>query len=163
MKARPELLLQLPIPRPMHGVNPRTIMGSTWWNEQKKEISILQDNKCAACGRQHKDGLEAHECYDIDYNKCTMKFKEVVGLCFKCHSFVHPGYVKQLIRLGEMSLKEAAEIMHRGYRLLNKANLRRSFTYSGEINWTKWRLVFNGKEYKPKYNSYEVWRRHYES
>ncbi len=161
MKPRPELLAQLPIPMCMHGVSPRNIMGGRWWNEVKQTMQTTSEGRCAACGRRYIDGLEAHECYDIDYAKCIMKFREVVGLCYRCHNYIHSGFMNSLVNRGDMTLREADEISKRGNKILTKAGLHRPFVIQHFYHWSKWRLIFNGQEYKPKFGNYEAWRKYY--
>lgn len=160
-KCRPELLLHLPIPRPLHSISPRNIMGSTWWDTQKLIMHIHNKDRCAACGRVHKDGVEAHECYDIDYKRHIATFREIVGLCYKCHKYIHPGYMKGLIEAGEMSVHEMEDIIDRGDKILAKAGLSKEFKYPQLETWSNWRLIFDKKEYKPKFTNYADWRKHY--
>lgn len=163
MRLRPELLAQLPIPMCMHGVSPRTIMGRIWWERRKQEAYFGTGGRCAACGRQHKDGLEAHECYNIDYKNCTMKLKEIVGICYRCHHYIHHGFMKSLVDTGDMTEREMNDILMRGHKILAKVGLHRPIMFAKPVTlaWSKWRLIFNGQEYKSKFKNYEAWRKRY--
>ena len=163
MKTRPELLAQLPIPMCMHGVCPRNIMGSAWWEEQKRIAYAATDGRCAVCSRVHIDGLEAHECYNIDYREHTMKLREIVGLCYRCHNYIHAGFMRGLVNSGDMTEREMNVILKRGYKILKKAGLHKPLIPQqfSRWNWSRWRLIFNGQEYKSKFKNYEAWRKYY--
>lgn len=118
---RPELLLHPQIPRPMHGVSPRNIMGQDWWDEQRRAVYAGNNHCCWACG---DDGpLEAHECYDVDYERARMTFKEVVALCSDCHTFIHLGRAGSLVGSGKMTEREFKRIVRTKYLWLKKHNL----------------------------------------
>lgn len=115
---RPELLLHPPIPRALHGVNPRTIRGQEWWDKVRKETYAKNNFCCFACGTYQLNGegpLHAHECYEYDYEKFEARMVEVVALCSQCHDFVHWRRIKGSRRL--------MEIVERGLAILTKAGL----------------------------------------
>lgn len=162
--SQPELLLQPPIPRPMTMVNPRSIMGSSAWMVIREATVAACGGRCDACGRKHKDGVEAHECYEIDYKRYRMTFTRVVGLCYKCHKYIHLGFMKSLVRKGDMSERELHEIISRGDKIIKKA--RHLFKFpriGGEGVWHKWRLVYDGKEYGPRFKNAAAWEKFYGS
>ena len=82
------------IPRPLHGVNPRTILGASTWNHMRKRCYALADNTCEICGAKpenlrHRHG---HEVYEIDYAHGTAKFHRVYCVCSMCHlGCIHTG------------------------------------------------------------------------
>src|SRR3990167_9396936 len=82
----PAILLHPNIPKPMHGVNPRTIMGQEWWDEQRQRAYEENNFCCWACGVHKSQAayhkwLEAHECYEIDYIAGRMYMRIIVALC----------------------------------------------------------------------------------
>lgn len=82
------------IPRPLHGVNPRTILGASTWNHMRRACYAKADNTCEICGAKpenlrHRHG---HEVYEIDYAKGTAKFNRVFCVCSLCHlACIHTG------------------------------------------------------------------------
>ena len=56
------------VPRPLHGMPPRKIMGQTEWNKMRKRCYYNAGYKCEACGAEpERGGLDAHELYSIDW------------------------------------------------------------------------------------------------
>ena len=88
-------LIAMPnIPRPLHGVNPRTILGTSTWNHMRKFCYNKAEDTCEICGTKpenlrHRHG---HEVYEIDYAKGTAKFHRVYCVCSLCHlGCIHTG------------------------------------------------------------------------
>jgi len=92
----PEILCHPNVPKPLHTIAPRTIMGNGWWNRIRLEVYKRYDYHCAACG-VHKTRamrfkrLEAHEFYEVDYHTGTVTVKSLEPLCNYCHMFIHSG------------------------------------------------------------------------
>lgn len=164
--ARPAILLHPNIPKPLHGLAPREILGKAWWDQTRKEAYRRQHYHCAACGvakeaARYHQWLEAHEVYDIDYPLGRSIYIETVALCHACHNFIHSGRLKILAEKGEIPHEKRIEILHHGNRLLVTAGLKPR-AYTGKCaRWSKWRLVLNGVEYKPKFKSFKAWAKHY--
>lgn len=88
-------LIAMPnIPRPLHGVNPRTLLGASTWNHMRKLCYAQANDTCEICGYKpenlrHRHG---HEVYEIDYAHGTAKFVKVFCLCSLCHlACIHTG------------------------------------------------------------------------
>jgi len=117
---RPELLTSPQIPKPLHGVNPRTILGQVWWDYERQAAYKTKDYHCWACGihktealyRQH---LEAHEDYDINWKTGEVKLREIVALCHSCHNFVHSGRLLWLYKSGQIDRSQIECILHHGF------------------------------------------------
>lgn len=79
--------------KPLHSLNPRTIMGGPAWDRLRKRTYYLAGYKCQICGADcSKPGsLDGHELYDMDYAKGTAKFNRVVAICKRCHDAYHSG------------------------------------------------------------------------
>ena len=159
---RPEILLHPNIPKPMHGVAPRVIMGKEWWDVERQKAYKSTNYHCAACGVHKSDAnyhewLEAHELYDMDYECGRMVFKELVPLCHACHNFIHSGRMAMLVSKGEMTESKEREILRHGNAVLKAAKLKQPKPPKKIAAWSNWRLVFNGQEYKPKHKSFAAW------
>lgn len=88
-------LIAMPnIPRPLHTVAPRTVLGATVWNKMRKECYELANDTCEICGERPEDlrKRHAHEAYVIDYEKGTATFVGVFCLCALDHlGAIHTG------------------------------------------------------------------------
>ena len=98
---KPELLSHPQIPKPLHGLNPRTVKGDRWWNVVRQWAYAKNNFCCWACGR-HKSivlqgWLEAHEHYRIDYELGRAEMIEIVALCNECHNFIHQGRLSSIL------------------------------------------------------------------
>jgi len=163
----PELLLHPNIPKPMHGTNPRTILGDDWWNDVRQQAYAENNYCCWACGvhksqAKYHQWLEAHERYRINYEHGIVSLVEITALCHSCHNFIHDGRMTSLVNKGEMSYDKMKEIHNHGYAVLAKAgirNLRLDATLIAP--WHKWHLVLNGKKYYSKFASYDEWMEYY--
>lgn len=177
---RPEILTHPQIPGDLAGINPRTLMGSEWWDTMRKQAYSGNKGFCWACGGHSNDDpyhswLEAHECYDFDYDKGVMSFKEVVALCHCCHCFIHSGRLWSLYDQGTITKGKIRFILDTRLRMLRDAGLRpflgtmvvyymlqgMSEMQAKAQAWTvdmlpwltgpkypnKWKMVFNGWAY----------------
>jgi len=164
---RPELLLHPNIPKPLHGLNPRTLLGKKWWDEQRAIAYAVHNDRCWACG-VHKSNalfrkwLEAHEHYDYDYEKGRAELKEIVALCNPCHNYIHSGRLEALKTKGQITKYQYDTIIKHGHTVLDFANLpHRLPTPTMYVRWSDWRLVINGKEYEPLFGSLQEWAKNY--
>ncbi len=91
---RPEVLLCPNTPKPLHGVVPREIYGQSWWNKTREAAYRSTNYHCLACGvhkyqAKHRQWLEGHELYEINYVEGTSTYIETVPLCHFCHNSIH--------------------------------------------------------------------------
>jgi hypothetical protein len=182
---QPEILSHPNIPKPLHGINPRTIMGQKWWDKTRKEVYASTDYHCIACG-VHKDDakgkkwLEAHEYWDVDYKKGTATVSKIVPLCHYCHNFIHTGRLSMIIDK-EKSKQEAIDILEHGFAILRDNKLKcfpvtlelakeigakrfgvKAYSHpETKVDWGGWKLIFNGKEYYSQFKDYDEWEAHY--
>jgi hypothetical protein len=166
---RPELLCQAQIVKPLHGVNPRTILGDVWWDDVRQRAYKATNYHCAACGVKKSEAkehqwLEAHECYSIDYKNYTYIFEEVVALCHYCHNFIHAGRLEMLFSAGKINADLYYSIWEHGDSILYKAKLDKHNILKEECKdfqleldvenpkiWKKWKMIIEGKSYKSKF------------
>ena len=172
---RPEILLSPNIPKPLHGVAPRVILGSQWWDKTRQAAYASTDYHCIACGvwkmqAKGRQWLEGHELYDIDYTRGRMTYVETVPLCRYCHSYLHDGRLEALFQKGQITQAQYVAVLQHGDRVLRMAGLskeslkdRDEFISNLKLaEWSKWRLVIDGKMYPPKFKSFEEWKRAFE-
>ncbi len=123
---KPYALSMPNVPKPLHGVAPRTFMTASGWNSVKKNTQdrakgMSDIMHCEACGRvvTHVKGdyLHAHELYAVDYNACTATFLEFVGLCQDCHNFIHSGRLAAIFDRGEVSREYVIGCLEKGLRV----------------------------------------------
>ena len=179
---KPEVLTHPNVPKPLHGINPRTIFGNRWWNLKRKIVYASTDYHCCACG-VHKSNakkhqwLEAHEYFDIDYMTGVCEVKDIVPLCHYCHNFIHSGRLSMIMGK-DKTVEEVIDILEHGFKILSVHNLKCFyFTYNlatslnantycvecYEINknihldWLDYVLIFEGKKYRSKFDSKEEW------
>ena len=167
MNLRPEILLHPNIPKPLHGLAPRTILGQEWWNKQRQIAYAKTDYHCMACGTHKSKALfyrwlEAHELYDLDYAKGRMTMREIVALCHACHNYIHSGRMRAMVKKGQMSAAKEALILAHGDTILKAAKLRKPELPINVAAWKDWRLILDGIEYKGRFASLESWRNYYE-
>ena len=186
----PKLLTHENIPKPLHGINPRTIKGDIWWNDQRYEAYKTHNYRCWACGIYKREAhyhkwLEAHETYDINHQAATATFTGVVALCHVCHMFIHCGRMWNLYLYKEIPLSKVSHVMKRGFALLAGAGLEpalsakiidlqmkgaqpekiekllRADVNSIQQDWTKWHLVFEGQSYFSNFKNLDEWKEVY--
>jgi len=174
---RPELLLEPQIIKPLHGLNPRTIKGQRWWDEQR-QIAYKKNNYCCwACGthktiiKHVKQRLEAHESYNINITLKRYRLQEITALCPKCHNYIHYGRLTVLYKQGLITKEQYALINDWGDSILYRTGLNINdawwITLSDHFfpekmgTWNKWYLEIDGVKYYSKFKSYEEWQEFY--
>lgn len=82
------------IPKPLHHVNPRNLLGQNTWNHMRRRCYALANDTCEICGTKPENLRQrhAHEVYEIDYKKGTVKFVRAFCVCSLCHlGGIHTG------------------------------------------------------------------------
>ena len=129
LKVRPEILQDPHIPKPLHGLNPRTLLGQEWWDNQRFVAYKYYDYHCWACGvtameAKYSALLEAHERYKYKYRKARAEMIEVVALCKACHMFVHSGLTCTLYVAEEITFTRMHNVIWRGTTILTDAGMK---------------------------------------
>ena len=121
-------LIAMPnIPKPLHGVAPRTLLGPTAWNYMRRKCYENANDTCEICGdkpellrRRH-----GHEVYRIDYEKGIAEFVRVFCICSLDHlACIHTGRAITLFKHGnplypKEFLLEGAE---KAFRVISEYN-----------------------------------------
>lgn len=162
-KPDPTILLCPNVPKPMHGVAPRVVLGAVWWNKTRKEAYESTNFFCRACGvhklqAKYHQWLEGHEFYRINYRKGLMTYVRTDPLCHFCHCYIHSGRLKSLLEKGEIRQAKYAAIIQHGDAILRAAKLKKPEPPEFVAEWSTWRLVLYGKKYPPVYKSFEEWK-----
>jgi hypothetical protein len=175
---QPEILTLPNIPKPLHGVNPRTVLGGTWWNLERREAYASTNYHCEACGTSKHELkgrkiLEGHEVYETDYENGRLHYIKTTPLCPLCHQFIHDGRLSWLLDTRQISFHYYAYILKHGHRVLEEAGLARPslqerharltrLVERGKLaKWSQWRLVVNGVEYPPQKPDPAEFNEHY--
>lgn len=184
LKLRPELLQHPNIPKPLHGISPRTIKGKDWWDMTRQVAYASTNYHCLACGvhkskaKYHK-WLEAHEDYDMNKETGEVNIKQIVPLCHSCHNFIHSGRLWMVNR--ETNPSKIADIIKHGLDILQdnnlpaqivsihlavKFNVEHSCKPMAEYeedsaDWDQWHLVLEGEKYYSKFKDINQWHKHY--
>ena len=169
----PEVLLCPNIPMPLHGVAPRVVLGTKWWDRTRKEAYRSTSFHCIACGvhktaAKVKQHLEAHEVYEVDYEAGRMKYIRAVPLCYFCHNYIHDGRLQLLLQAGKISHKRYTDIIQHGDAVLKRAGISKLpkrqredkiklLAKQGRLaSWDDWRMTYGGRVFKPKLSRAEV-------
>lgn len=174
LKTRPDILMGPNVPKPMHGVVPREILGLKWWDETRRAAYASTLYRCLACGVYKfnalcKQWLEGHELYDVDYEAGTWTYVETVPLCHYCHNYVHDGRLQAMLDCRDITYAKYAAIIQHGDRVLADAGLKRLPHEEREhllidavldnkvAPWGSWRLILNGEKHPPKFSTPQQW------
>lgn len=162
---KPEILTHPNIPKPLHGIAPRVIKGSEWWDVERKKCYEKAGQKCEACGTKRHDAwpnrwLEAHEEYQRT-SAGLFEFKNLVCLCPACHKFIHSGLRSVLVSVGKMTEEMNDRIQDHGISVLAEAGLMKEWSErhgSNDCEWDGYRMVLNGEFYGPSSRSFRHWK-----
>lgn len=171
---KPYLLFHPPLPKPMHGLNPRSIMGKEWWDEKRLEAQKKNNYYCWSCGihkteAHYHQWLEGHEAYKIDFDSCTFELEEIVSLCHCCHNYIHSGLLEVKLRKGEIEKEKYNFIIERGnalvksvpYMPFNDDLVEKIKEVNSSSDWSKWTLLIDGIHHKTKFKNQQQWENYY--
>ena len=125
----PYILQHPQIPAPISGINPRSVLGQSWWDDTRRDAYSANNYFCHACGGSPDDDpfsdyLEAHECYDIDWKECLASYSGTVALCTTCHNFIHAGRMQALVDEGKRPPDRLVAVLKYGESVLWQQRLR---------------------------------------
>lgn len=162
-RRNPRVLLHQQIPKPMHQLAPRVVLGAAWWDAERRAAFAATDQHCLACGAARYDDpawphLEGHEAFKIDYRRGRMVYVRCIPLCHWCHAWIHVGRTKELFKRGKITRAECRYTMRHGAEVLESAGLRPLPPYDGPIAaWSAWRLVIGDREWPPLWRDCQHW------
>jgi len=164
----PKILTHPNIPKPLHGISPRVVLGQEWWDTERRKAYAAANYRCEACDVPKQDAkyhqwLEAHEYYAFDYKHGRLKLLKVVALCHSCHRFIHDGLMRVMVSSGDMTGEMYDAIIEHGTAILSDAGLLSEWEsrHSKKCNvaWAGWRMEINGKLYGPSSKDSADWER----
>ena len=119
-------LITMPnVPRPLHGLPPRKIMGQTNWDTMRKRCYYNAKYKCEVCGCEPEKGqLHAHELYTVDWINGTSTFNRCIAICKKDHDFIHSGRLLTLYKQGNILYPKeyVLSVVEKGFKLISEVN-----------------------------------------
>jgi len=182
---KPEILTHPHIPKPLHGLSPRTIMGKEWWDKTRQEVYARYNYHCIACGVEKYNALghkwlEGHEFWHIDYATGICTITSIEPLCNYCHNFIHSGRLSMVIGK-EISRDIAIKILEHGFKILadnklecfpftlklaenlgaNTFGVKAYELPNAIVDWSDWKLIWNGKTYQSTFSSIDEWVEYY--
>ena len=97
-------LVSMPnIPKPTHGLAPRTLLGNKVWNSMRRTCYKQAEDTCEICGAHPEDlrKRHAHEVYSIDWEKGEVRFVRAFCVCALDHlGCIHTGRAITLYKQG---------------------------------------------------------------
>lgn len=121
------VLLTMPnIPRPLHELCPRNIMGEKAWEQYRLNCINHAKYVCEICGKQLTYGAQSHELYTYSYLTGTAVFQRCVCLCGTCHAGIHSGRSVTRFKNGEISKERLLEIIENAFRIVWEYNYQHS-------------------------------------
>lgn len=119
-------LITMPnVPKPLHGLPPRVIMGKTTWDHVRKRCYFEAGYRCEICGCEPPKGqLHAHELYSYDYKAGTGKFERCIAICKQDHDFIHSGRLITLYKQGNILYPKeyVLGVVEKGFKLIHDYN-----------------------------------------
>ena len=77
------------VPTSSWNQNLRSLLKPQMWEKLRKEVYKKYNYQCAICNSGGR--LHAHEVWEYDDKNHVQKLKDLIALCFKCHSVKHIG------------------------------------------------------------------------
>ena len=160
---KPKYLSTMPIPEPLHGKNPRTILGKEWWDKERLAAKKENNNCCWTCGihENRVKWLEGHEVYRYNMWRKQATYIRTISVCPTCHRFIHIG------RSSKVYPDELGTIISHGIEILKKNDIAITpvidelarlndistsdlsiMPWPRRFSYSSWKLIIHGEEYK---------------
>ena len=153
------------------------MLGAKWWKDIRYDAYEANNRHCWACARR-RNRLEAHECYEIDYEQGIAEFTDVVALCSTCHHFIHSNRLVRMVQIGVYDVGIFNAVRGHGYHVLRQADLMPSpwarlnfepdyilpdaLRLAPFAAWNEWRMVIFGEEHYSKFADRAAHDAHYD-
>lgn len=182
---KPYILSSPNIPKPLHGLTPKLLLGENWWKNEKKIAKNRTKETCSACGITKQNAkiykwLELHGYYTFNNSNGILTIHSFEPLCHYCHSFIHSGLLTHKYNTKRIDINRYKAILQHGIEILNKNTLDifgytklmcenmnintynlKSIFSNTNLKWSNYRLLLNNKEYKPIFKSFDDWKQYY--
>lgn len=157
MFVRPEILLQ-ELPKPLHTITPRFIMGGDKWSKAKRQAAASNNYCCWCCGVNINDTtpnrLEGSPIIHTEFEWKIVYFRGVAAVCYKCNSFINLSSVRITEQKGLRESGFSQTIIHHGAALVNVLQKIENINNAYAINdFKNWRYNFDGVEYSSRFDS----------
>ncbi len=118
------ILLTMPnIPRPLHELNPRLLVGKDGWNSLRLSCFKKARYLCEVCGKKlTTKTAQPHELYSYSYTSCTASFQRCVCLCHDCHRAIHSGHTISDYKRGAISKEKLLGIIEKSFKTISEYN-----------------------------------------
>lgn len=117
------------IPTPIHGLAPRTVLGSGVWNHMRKRCYYMADYKSQISGIEldKSDSQRvpnAHELYSYNYITGEALFVRAVCISPLEHNFIHSGRMLTMYKKGNplMPKQYVLKCLENGFKIIKEWN-----------------------------------------
>lgn len=180
---RPEILCSPQIPPPMWGVAPRTVNGEEWWNNERKYAYERNNHCCWACGAHAPLAAHEVFEIDFMERRMTFKEVTALCEDCHNFIHLGRSAALLLGHKKDMTEWKFSQLIKSRYRLLKQHKLKPNWAFYATLKqvytypswrprwvermlkeetlppparmepWGEWRMVYDGKYYKPKYQN----------
>jgi len=155
----PEILLQ-ELPKPLHGITPRFIMGGKMWNKKKNAAALKNNYCCWVCGVNVNDTepkrLEGAPVFFVVEETKRVIFRDVAALCKKCNSFLNLSILWKMEKRGLCKKELIEQIILHGDNFVDVVKKIENINVMFAVNdFKNWRYFFDGIEYYSRFDSLE--------
>lgn len=121
-------LITMPnVPQPLHGINPRSLMGEAKWDELRMKLYLESRYKCEICGRALDDkSIQLHELYSYNRAKREAIFQKYIVVCKLCHNAIHSGRMLSFYKNQNLIFTKeyVLEVIENCFKLVGEYNVK---------------------------------------